>query len=195
MKNLFLLVGPSGSGKSTLEANLVKTAPEQFHKAISATTREKRKGEVDGVDYYFKQREGENRGLPVFDPSEMLETVEFAGNLYGLPVSEVSETKDTIVVVEPNGVVQITEYVEENMPDTKVYVIYMDIPFQVRLDNMIKERGDDPKTVRERLAKDNIEETFKAFGIKADLTIKKLNPQLHFHVLEWIEVTKRIYSV
>ena len=194
MKNIFLIIGPSGSGKSTLEKKLVEIAPEQFHKAVSATTRPPRKGEVDGKDYYFMQKEGENRGLPVFDPSKMLEVVEFAGNLYGLPVSEVSEEKDTLVVVEPNGAMQIKKYVEENMPDTKVYIIYMDIPLKTRIDNMVKARGDDPDSVRERLEKDDIEERFKQSNLRANLTIKKLNPQLHFHVLEWIDVTKRLYS-
>ena len=194
MRTMILIVGASGSGKSTLEKKLLELAPDQYHKAISATTRPARKGEVDGVDYFFKQKEGEDRGLPVFDESEMLESVEFAGNKYGLPLDQVHETKDTLVVVEPNGVVQIKNFIKENNLDIKVFTIYMDIPLKVRVENMVNARGDDKEAVEARLAADTIPEDFKKLGLKADLTIKKLNPNLHLHVHEWINLSKKLYT-
>jgi guanylate kinase len=193
-RNLFLLVGPSGSGKSTLEKNLLELAPEEFYKAISATTRPMRKGEVEGIDYFFYQKEGEDRGLPVFNEEEMLESVEFAGNKYGLPLDQIHENKDTIVVVEPNGVIQIKEYVEEHNFDINLYVIYLDIDLNTRVKNMVNARGDDPEAVKERLEADKIPEDFNRLGLEADLTIKKLNPNLHFHVYEWIQLNKKLYS-
>ena len=194
MRTMILIVGASGSGKSTLEKNLLELAPEQYYKAISATTRPARKGEIDGIDYFFKQKEGEDRNLPVFDESEMLESVEFAGNKYGLPIDQVHETKDTIVVVEPNGVVQIKEFIKQNNLDITVFTIYMDIPLKVRVDNMVKARGDEKEAVEARLASDTIPEDFKRLGLKADLSIKKLNPNLHLHVHEWITLSKKLYS-
>lgn len=194
MRTMILIVGASGSGKSTLEKNLLELDPEQYYKAISATTRPARKGEIDQVDYFFKQKEGQDRNLPVFDENEMLESVEFAGNKYGLPIDQVHETKDTIVVVEPNGVVQIKEFIKQNDLDITVFTIYMDIPLKVRVDNMVKARGDEKETVEARLAADTIPEDFKRFGLKADLSIKKLNPNLHLHVHEWITLSKKLYS-
>src|SRR5690606_441914 len=47
------LSGPSGSGKSTVVNRLVSAMPVRLMKAISATTRPPRFGEVDGQDYYF----------------------------------------------------------------------------------------------------------------------------------------------
>lgn len=186
MRNLLLIVGPSGSGKSTLEKNLLQLDPDTYHKAISVTTRAPRKGEIDGVDYFFKTKE-------TFNPDDMLETVEFAGNLYGLPLNQIHETKDTLVVVEPNGVVQIKKYIEKNQLDINVYIIYLDIPLKTRIFNMISSRSDDPKAVEERLSKDTIQEDFKKLGLRADLPIKKLNPHLHLHVHEWASLTKKMY--
>jgi guanylate kinase len=50
---IVVLSGPSGSGKSTIVHRLVALAPVKLVKAISATTRKPRMGEIDGEDYYF----------------------------------------------------------------------------------------------------------------------------------------------
>lgn len=52
---LYIVSGPSGSGKSTI----TKSARDILNipLAISATTRQSRKGEIDGVDYYFLKKE------------------------------------------------------------------------------------------------------------------------------------------
>ena len=193
-KKVVLIVGASGAGKSWLEKKLLELAPEQYYKAISATTRPARKGEVDGVDYTFKQKKGEDRGLPEFDENDMLESVEFAGNKYGLPVDQIHAEKDTIVVVEPNGVVQIKEFVEKNDLDVNVLTIYLDIPTKTRIKNMLEERQDDPAAVEARVKADKIPEDFKRLGIKADLSVKKQSPNMHRHVHEWITLTKKLYS-
>ncbi|MDJ0726611.1 MAG: guanylate kinase [Prochloraceae cyanobacterium] len=85
---LIVLTGPSGVGKGTLVKSLLDRNP-QLHLSISATTRQPRSGEVDGVDYYFltrakfKQKIAEN---------SLLEWAEYAGNYYGTPKEPV-ETK------------------------------------------------------------------------------------------------------
>jgi guanylate kinase len=52
-RRIVVLSGPSGSGKSTIVNRLVELAPVKLTKAVSATTRRPRAGEVDGKDYYF----------------------------------------------------------------------------------------------------------------------------------------------
>ena len=52
---LIVLTGPSGVGKGTLVKSLLDRNP-QLHLSISATTRQPRSGEVEGVDYYFLTR-------------------------------------------------------------------------------------------------------------------------------------------
>jgi guanylate kinase len=57
MKNLIIISAPSGSGKTTLCRALQKK-DQSFRFSVSCTTREIRKGEIDGVDYLFLTNEG-----------------------------------------------------------------------------------------------------------------------------------------
>lgn len=82
---LIILSSPSGAGKSTLSKRLVEWDPSMSF-SVSATTRPPRKGEVDGVDYYFKTPE-EFNGLVAND--QMLEYAEVFGNSYGSPKAPV----------------------------------------------------------------------------------------------------------
>jgi guanylate kinase len=50
---LIIVSGPSGSGKSTLIGQVLRRHPDWLHLAVSATTRPRREGEREGVDYYF----------------------------------------------------------------------------------------------------------------------------------------------
>jgi len=52
-----LILGPSGVGKDTIINMLLEKYPEIFYKLPSYTTREKRKGEIDGKDYFFITKE------------------------------------------------------------------------------------------------------------------------------------------
>lgn len=50
--NLFVISGPSGTGKGNIVNRLLEKYPD-VHESISCTTREKREGEAEGVDYYY----------------------------------------------------------------------------------------------------------------------------------------------
>jgi len=139
MRSIVIIIGPDGSGKSTLENALVELASNTYYKAISATTRPMREGEKEGVQYFYKQQEGENRGLPTFDPTEMLENVVYAGNNYGLPLDQIHSTKDTIVVAETGGAIQIKNFVEEHSLPVKIHYVFLNIPLKVRKQNLTKE--------------------------------------------------------
>ena len=49
---MFILSSPSGAGKTTI-SNMLLTADEEIKLSVSATTRPKRPGEIDGIDYHF----------------------------------------------------------------------------------------------------------------------------------------------
>jgi guanylate kinase len=80
-KRPIVLAAPSGTGKTTIAHRLIDGTPE-FVFSVSATTRKPRKGERNGMDYYFM-------GRPEFE--EMVERDDFAewaevhGNFYGTP--------------------------------------------------------------------------------------------------------------
>jgi guanylate kinase len=83
---LILVSGPSGSGKSTLIRRVLEQRRFPLRLADSATTREKRAGEEDGVHYHFWTREKFEAALKA---DEFLEHAEVHGQLYGTPRSEV----------------------------------------------------------------------------------------------------------
>lgn len=174
-KVTIIIVGGSGSGKSTLESNLVKMAPEQFHKVLSVTTRAMRDGEAEGVTYNYVTKE-EFKQIP------MVESVEFGGNFYGIPEREFQTDKDTICVVEPHGAQQIIEYI-----DNPYLLIYMGPPNA----EMMRLRGDSEEMIQKRLEADDIEQRFNESGLKADKVIKRLTPKIHLDVYEYIQIFKK----
>ncbi len=172
MKNRILvcIIGGSGSGKSTLEDEII--IHDGFTKAISTTTRFRRDGEHDGREYHFVD-------IPTFENLQknnmLLESINFAGNYYGLTANEFNKTSDHLVfVVEPNGYMQITKYISENNIPVTPIVIYMDIPEKERFKNMVK-RGDNPIAIQERLKAETIVSDFKKFEIKHDIRVTKLH--------------------
>ncbi|NJK55278.1 MAG: guanylate kinase [Pleurocapsa sp. SU_5_0] len=84
---LIVITGPSGVGKGTLVSLLLQRHP-QLSLSVSATTREPRPGEIDGVAYYFLNQQ--DFETAIFN-HELLEWAEYAGNYYGTPKAQVIE--------------------------------------------------------------------------------------------------------
>lgn len=83
MHKLITITGPSGSGKSTLINHFFKDTNKQL---ISFTTREPRKGETNGKDYYFISKD-EYEELK--NNCKVIEHDYYNGNYYGLTIDEV----------------------------------------------------------------------------------------------------------
>lgn len=86
--NLVILSGPSGAGKSTVVRKLLALGQPPIELSISATTREPRAGEQDGVDYHFLAKEDFQRRIEAGDFLEYVEVFR-KGYLYGTLRSEV----------------------------------------------------------------------------------------------------------
>jgi len=52
-----VLTGPSGSGRTVMAFKLITEFPKKFARAVSYTTRQPRRNEIDGVHYYFVSKE------------------------------------------------------------------------------------------------------------------------------------------
>jgi guanylate kinase len=104
---VIVISGPSGSGKGTVVKELRQICPS-MQVSVSATTRQPRAGETDGVEYYFKTRE-EFEGL--IERGEVLEYTQYNGNYYGTLKSEaeriISAGDDLILEIEVDGGGQI----------------------------------------------------------------------------------------
>ncbi len=97
-KHLVVISGPSGSGKDTVVKRLMELHPE-IEVSVSATTRQIRPGEKDGVDYVYLTREDFEQRI---QNDEVLEYAEYCGNYYGTPKSEVDkriENGTTVILV------------------------------------------------------------------------------------------------
>ncbi|MBM7369096.1 guanylate kinase [Gordonia hydrophobica] len=88
-----VLVGPSAVGKSTVVARLRELVPDLWF-SVSATTRDPRRGEVDGRDYHFVSRE---RFDSMIDQDELLEWADIHGGLQrsGTPAAPVRQALDS----------------------------------------------------------------------------------------------------
>ena len=100
---LVVVSGPSGVGKSTIVAELARRHP-QVVPIVTATTRERRAGEIDGVHYHFLAEE-EFRGL--MERDGLLEHADNHGHWYGTPVDQVrgilAAGRDAILTISPEG--------------------------------------------------------------------------------------------
>ncbi len=109
---IFIIAGPSGAGKTTVCRKLIKEDSKLLY-SISATTREKRKGEKDGVDYYFiteeEFKEWEKEG-------KFLETAKVHGYDYGTLKDFVDksdkEGKEILMDVDVKGKISICKKIK-----------------------------------------------------------------------------------
>jgi guanylate kinase len=104
---LLVLSSPSGGGKTSIAKNLLE-ARDDLAYSVSATTRARREGERDGVDYHFLTREEFLRRV---EAGEFLEWATYAGNLYGTLRSEidaiVGRGRTAVLDIEIEGARQI----------------------------------------------------------------------------------------
>ncbi|MFD2616937.1 guanylate kinase [Terrilactibacillus laevilacticus] len=151
---LFILSGPSGVGKGTVCRALRKRGTSLKY-SISVTTREPRKGEVEGVHYFFKSRE---EFKEMVRNNKLLEWAEYVGNFYGTPIDYVKETldsgQDVILEIEVQGALQVKERFDEGI------FIFLAPPSLQELKKRITGRGTETASLIENrltMAKSEIE--------------------------------------
>lgn len=110
---LFVLSGPSGVGKGTVRKALFEQDTDLRY-SISMTTRNKRPGETEGIDYFYKSREEFEE---LIEQNQLLEYAKYVNNYYGTPRKYVEETleagKDVFLEIEVQGALQV----RENFPE------------------------------------------------------------------------------
>lgn len=146
---LIVISGPSGVGKGTVIKEFIDDPKLNLSYSVSMTTREKREGEVDGVNYYFVTKEEFQKAI---ENGELLEWAEFVGNFYGTPLKAVNklreEGKNVILEIEVEGCRQV----REKCPDA--LSIYIIPPSMEELERRIRGRKTEPEeVVQQRLEK------------------------------------------
>lgn len=109
---LYIVTAPSGCGKGTILSAAIKK--HGFNFSVSATTREPREGEKDGVNYFFKTREEFEKMIA---EDAFLEYAQFCGNYYGTPRAYVEslldEGKDVVLEIEVQGAMNVMKMIPE----------------------------------------------------------------------------------
>lgn len=134
-KGLLIVVsGPSGAGKGTVCKELLSR--NEYWISVSATTRQPRDGEKEGVSYYFLEKED---FLNKVHNGEFFEYAEVYGNYYGTPKAKIFEKLeqgiDVILEIDIQGALQVKEAYEEGV------FIFILPPSMEELKNRIIGRG------------------------------------------------------
>lgn len=154
---LVVLSAPSGCGKDTVFNELCKRRND-IVKSVSATTREMREGEIEGVSYYFKTEEEFKR---LINSNGLLEFTVYNGSYYGTPVAGVNkaidEGKICFLIIEVEGGQNIMRL----RPDC--VSIFLLPPSMEELRRRLEKRNtDDEESIKNRLEHAEFEISFSS---------------------------------
>lgn len=160
--NLIILTGKTASGKDTVKQALSSRYPN-LKRVITTTSRKKRDGEEDRIDYYFVSRSDFEKMIRMGD---FLEYVEYGGNLYGTTKKELESalrSRSVIWKIDPSRAGEIRNFLKKAYPKSfadeiirRILVIYITTSDDVILQRLksrnlsveeIEKRMDDDKNI------------------------------------------------
>ncbi len=138
---MLVLIGASASGKTEIAKRLIEGYG--FEKMITYTTREKRPGEIDGIDYHFLSTEQFKERLA---QNFFLETVHYNQHFYGTAFEDTKPNR--VLIVEPKG----ANVIYEAMNDKNLYCL-IESSEALRVKRM-EARGDHLSDIKRRIQND-----------------------------------------
>ena len=144
---LFILSSPSGAGKTTISRMLLN-ADDEIDLSISATTRPRREGEINGVDYHFVSPEKFEK---MVQKDEFYEWATVFGNRYGTPKGYIrkglKEGRDFLFDIDWQGTQQLKQ-----KDDQDVVTVFILPPSLAELRNRLETRAQDsPEVIDNRM--------------------------------------------
>ena len=144
---LFIISAPSGAGKTSLVAELLNNM-SNIKASISHTTRDRRPGEVDAVNYHFTSRD---QFVEMIQQSAFLEHAEVFGNFYGTSQQWVADTlacgEDVILEIDWQGAAQVRKLFPDS---TSIFILP---PSKQALRERLHKRAqDDAEVIEKRVA-------------------------------------------
>lgn len=143
--NLYVISGPSGTGKGTVCEEILKR--EDIYLSVSATTRDRRNNETEGVTYNYTTKE---QFEDMISNNQMLEWAIYNGNYYGTPKKNVEslleQGKNVLLEIEPQGALKVKQLMPEAV------LIFLIPPSMKELKKRLSERGrENEEQIKERL--------------------------------------------
>lgn len=147
MKKLIVISGSSGVGKGTVIKSFLEKNKD-FKLSVSCTTRQKREGEVHGVNYYYLTKE---EFVEAINKGEFLEWAEFSGNYYGTNKKFVeqgmSNGENLILEIDTQGAMQVKEKIKHSV------LIFILPPSKEELEKRLRGRGtESEEAIQKRLS-------------------------------------------
>ena len=145
-KKPLIILGPSGVGKDTIINMFLKKYPEIFYKLISFTTRKIRKGEKEGIDYFyitkekFQEKKNENKLIGI---------QEYNDNFYASDKSKLEELMnkgEKIIILNYN--IETANKVKDELDFNCIAILP---PSEDELRNRLKHRGTKPEEMEKRM--------------------------------------------
>ena len=142
---LIVVSGPSGAGKDTIVSKVIENN-DKIWLSVSATSRKPRKGEVEGINYFFLNKEEFEQKIK---EDYFVEYATYADNYYGTPkekiIKKLEKGIDVILVIEIEGARKIKEILPETL------FIFIMPPSEKELLSRLKNRKtEDKKKIIER---------------------------------------------
>ena len=169
---MILLVGASASGKTVTALDLQRRYG--LKKAITTTTREKRIGETDGVEYFFISKEEFKKRL---DAGKFVEHSLYNENFYGCGIDQVGD--DKIVVLDPNGLHSFLKLKNKHI------VSFLLIADEKTRQQRMESRGDKKENIEKRILNDVNDFALERIGYvdfiihTEDQTIEQTSDQIY----------------
>jgi len=146
--HIFIVSAPSGSGKTTLCRALMEHIPDLLY-SVSFTTRPRRNGENEGIDYYFLSKEEFEKGIK---EGKWAEFANVHWNYYGTSADILDKGlhsgKDILLDIDVQGAEQILKRYPESV------TIFISPPSMDALKQRLEKRGTDSGEVIKRRLKD-----------------------------------------
>ena len=177
---------PSGSGKTTLVNYLLNQKELNLSFSISATTRKKRDGEVEGKDYFFKTKTDFKK---LINNSEFLEYEEVYDDVfYGTLGSEVIkqlETQNVIFDIDVIGGIRLKEYFKNN-----ALSIFVKAPSVKELKKRLSSRNKDSNESIEA----RIQKAQKEIEKESEFDLSIINNNLDLAKKESFDIVKKFLA-
>lgn len=181
---LIILTGKTAAGKDTVIARILSRLPG-FKKIITTTSRTRREGEKNGVDYNFVSREDFQQKIARGD---FFEHVEYGGNFYGTEKTQLESPSNQGLIwkIDPSRAGRIKKLI--NRP---TLVIYLTVNDSVVLERL-KQRGFSQAEIEKRMTEDK--QFWQEYQDNYDVVIENTPGKLEETVDKIIQIIENHHS-